>query len=404
MSEDNQNSTVPENPLVETDHPEHLAELGDESPVKSRKTFWRRALMILLLILLIGTGAFLLARPRLIQEINEPLGPTLPPLIGSGPEDGTPAEPTPLINRAEDDNGDQVAFSANRDAGELENQNKPLCNGPSEMHFLVVGADTDDPEFIEGLADVIRTVRVDFVTPSVHVLTIPRHLWVPISNADEYAPRLEGYFGFATDEEGNPIAQEGAWARLNVAWFYGNLYDLPGRGPGTMAQTLYDNFGIPIDHYVAVNMDIMPDVVDAIGGIIVDVPYDYLENYPQGENFMNGERALKYVRIRQVDSDWYRMERQNQVMLAMREKLLEPETIPQWPVLIDTFIDRAFTDLSPAQIAMLTCLAPQIDREQIYSHEITRNMTTTSITTRRSEVQLPHYDEIEEVVNAYLGK
>src|SRR5687767_6478646 len=56
----------------------------------------------------------------------------------------------------------------------------PLCGGPLKMTLLAIGSDTRAPGYLYGLADVIRLVRVDFLTPRVSVLEFPRDLWVEI--------------------------------------------------------------------------------------------------------------------------------------------------------------------------------------------------------------------------------
>jgi anionic cell wall polymer biosynthesis LytR-Cps2A-Psr (LCP) family protein len=97
-----------------------------------------------------------------------------------------------------------------------------------------------------------------------------------------------------------------------------------------MRDTVEDNFNISIDGYVLVDFDGFTEVVDAAGGVNVDVPYEIVDpEYPTanygtevvrfepGMQHMDGARALKYVRTRHADSDDQRRERQWQVMLAL---------------------------------------------------------------------------------------
>lgn len=115
----------------------------------------------------------------------------------------------------------------------------PRCGGPAMMNILVVGADTRGDNYTYGLADAIRLVRVDFVTPKVTVLEFPRDLWVEIPHISD---NLNGQ-----DHE-----------KLNQAFLYGNpgfkYWDDPTEGSGLLALTLNLNFGTQIDHYIAVNM------------------------------------------------------------------------------------------------------------------------------------------------------
>src|SRR5512141_479257 len=117
----------------------------------------------------------------------------------------------------------------------------PLCGGPPVMNILAIGSDTRSTGYTWGLSDVMRVVRVDFVTPRITVLDFPRDLWVQIPYISD---NLDGQ-----DHE-----------KLNQAYLYGNpgdgfkYWDDPSAGPGLLALTLNLNFGVNIDHYVAVNM------------------------------------------------------------------------------------------------------------------------------------------------------
>jgi anionic cell wall polymer biosynthesis LytR-Cps2A-Psr (LCP) family protein len=51
-----------------------------------------------------------------------------------------------------------------------------------------------------------------------------------------------------TDAQGHPLYPPGDYGKLNVPYFYGNLYEYPGRGPGLIAKTIQLNLGIAIDH------------------------------------------------------------------------------------------------------------------------------------------------------------
>jgi LCP family protein required for cell wall assembly len=126
------------------------------------------------------------------------------------------------------------------------------------MNILAIGSDARGNHYLYGLADVIRLVRVDFVNVHVTILEIPRDLWVEI-------PGISDHYGIT----------EG---KLNQAYLYGNkglgYYDGPGEGPGLLARTLDLNLGARPDHYLAVNMITFRNIVDAVGGIDVFLPYE----------------------------------------------------------------------------------------------------------------------------------
>lgn len=228
------------------------------------------------------------------------------------------------------------------------------------MMVLAVGADNRDDTYLYGLADVIRLVRVDFVTPRISVLSMPRDLWVEI-------PGIEDHYGITH-------------GKLNQSYLYGGpgmgYYDGPGGGPGLLARTLDLNYGLQPDHYGAVNMATFVKIVDAVGGIDVYLPQpvdgrpidDKTEDmgyFPAGDHHLSGEAALRLSRVRKKYNDFVRMDNQNLVLCALRDKILSPSVLPRLPQIIGAFQDSVVTDLSPAQLSQLACLAPRIRRENL---------------------------------------
>jgi LCP family protein required for cell wall assembly len=229
-----------------------------------------------------------------------------------------------------------------------------LCGAPPLMNILAIGADTRGDNYNYGLADVIRLVRVDFVTPRVTVLEIPRDLWVEIP---DIADNLDGQ-----DHE-----------KLNQAYLYGNpgfgYTDDPARGPGLLARTLTLNFGTQIDHYAAVNMRTFEKIVNALGGIEVTLP-EAVDGrtaddpnkrlfFPAGTHHLDGARALTLARIR-IEGTFARAENQNRVLCALRDKLTSPGVVAKFPALIRSFQDAIQTDLSPQQLGQLACIGTKI--------------------------------------------
>ena len=352
----------------------------------------RRWLWLLLPLLLIGGILPAVLGPRKVaEEASRPLGPTLRPY---------PTRPHPTLTVVP--LASATAFPSESPEGTSTPTlsptptPKPQCGGPPQMLILAVGSDEI------GLADVIRVVRVDFVMPSISALVIPRDTWVLIPGLGEYGTRLEAYFGYPRDPvTGEIIDLPGPYGRINTAYFYGNAFNLPGGGPEVLAQTIYLNFGLAVDHYVGVDMTVLADIVDAVGGIDINVPVA-VDGFSAGPQHMTGEQALAYSRIRYPDTDWHRTERQTLVLLALREKLLQPQTLAAVPSLVDAFIDEVLTDLSKAQIAALTCIATRVPRERITSYTITRDMARATRTTRGSYILIPDKEKVQALIADFL--
>jgi len=154
-------------------------------------------------------------------------------------------------------------------------------------------------------------------------------------------------------------------------------------------------------------MQVFPELVDAVGGIDIEVPKDINDHeknwvFRKGKQHMDGETALHYARTRITDTDWARMGRQDQVIMAYRERVLQPEVWPKVPTVIETFLDSVSTDLTRGEITSMTCLVGQIPREQIRNYIIDGNMVTVAHTTTGSYVMLPQPIPVGKLVYQFL--
>jgi LCP family protein required for cell wall assembly len=195
--------------------------------------------------------------------------------------------------------------------------------------------------------------------------------------------------------------------KVNTAFFYGNAYLKPSGGPLILAQTLYLNFGLRVDHYVAVNTSIFEEVIDELGGIdmhltgridgtSIELPYS-----PSGWYHFSGEQALDFVSLRTPDNDWYRIDRQSEVLMAVREKVLQPANLTKIPSIVDTFLDYVLTDLSLNEIGKLSCLLPKIEDDGIHSIKIERELVTEEINSSGAYVMIPHEEDIRALVDDF---
>ena len=165
--------------------------------------------------------------------------------------------------------------------------------------------------------------------------------------------------------------------RLNAAYAFG--------GPELLMRTLQEVFGITVDGYVAVNYTGMVTLVDAIGGIPVEVAehelkplngildyYRYLRGQEQsvglltqsGLQVLTGLQAMSYARIRKIDSDFERVARQQRVIEAIYHKVTALDT--------GTLMDLVFahmgdvkTDISAAEALKLISQAKGLDIAQV---------------------------------------
>jgi len=232
---------------------------------------------------------------------------------------------------------------------------EPVCNGPLSLNLLVSGVASNN--YLYGLADAVRIVRVDFQNPGVSIIALPRDLWIEI-------PGLE--------DRGITVG------KLNQAYFYGTegmgYYDGSGFGSGLLAETILNNYGFRSDHYLAVNLNSFRDIIDTLGGIDVYLAENvYKKSYGlpvlflrAGSHHLNGKQAEDLARQRITIGDFGRINNQTVVLKAVAAKMLSPAGISALPALINQLKSNVKTDLSPEQITQLICLAGMIDyREDI---------------------------------------
>jgi LCP family protein required for cell wall assembly len=210
---------------------------------------------------------------------------------------------------------------------------------PPRMNILVMGVDARPQEGYVTRSDTNILVTVDASQPYIGMLSIPRDLYVNIPG-----------FGYA---------------RINAAHIYGENA-AQGYGADLMAQTIANNFNVPVHRTLRMNFRGFVAIVDAAGGIDIDVPgaiYDYAyptEDYgtmeitfEQGRQHMDGERALQYARTRHGSSDFRRAERQQQIIVALFRKLFNPVNWWRIPAVYTAIITNVETDLTLFDAAML---------------------------------------------------
>jgi LCP family protein required for cell wall assembly len=248
--------------------------------------------------------------------------------------------------------------------------NTALCDGPATMTLLLIGSDERSEDYLYGLADSIRIVRIDFNTPSVMMVDIPRDLWVEI-------PAIADHYGVTH-------------GKLNQAYFFGNpgmgYYDGPGEGPGLLARTLEQNFGVRVDQYLAVDIKTFVRFIDAMDGvdIFLDSKIDLNENHdggnPEyvlepGSHHLDGTMALRLA-MNRYPTIFQRARNQDIVLHAIQNKLLTPAMLPKLPQLAAQFTNAVQTDLSPNDINKLLCISQQVTKDNATTVAFPEDMFT----------------------------
>ncbi len=195
--------------------------------------------------------------------------------------------------------------------------------------------------------------------------------------------------------------------KINAAYGLGEIYMAEvGGGPALIRQTVENFLGIPIDYYALVDFQGFERLVDLAGGIIVDVPTPLEDNeypvglvgyariyIPAGLQHMDAHTALQYVRSRHSDSDFGRNRRQQQVLLALRDRILQSGMLSDLGRLETLLVEMGHTvqtDIPLDTLLALARLAPDIPAESISSYTLdTSNCLSMISGTTRLYPDLP---------------
>lgn len=269
----------------------------------------------------------------------------------------------------------------------------PSWDGGGRVNIVFFGLRGGDisGEGCPACTDTIILLTVDPISKTAGMLSIPRDMWVNIPG-----------FGYS---------------RINTAWTMGEAARLPSGGPGLAMETVSQFIGVPVHYYVQVDFDTFISLIDLIDGIDVYIEEemtleltgggrDHIDLPCCGIQHMNGKRALAYARCRKESQgcsggDVGRAERQQKVIMAIRDKVLDPAQFPrlfaQAPHIYEAFSAGVHTNMSLEDAMKLAVLAKDIPIESIKRGVIDNNMAlfaTVSLDGVESSVLRPVPDLI----------
>lgn len=260
----------------------------------------------------------------------------------------------------------------------------PTWSGPPTFTFVALGVDQRNDREIPR-TDTIMIGQVDMRGPSVTVVSVPRDLLVEIP-------------GYGKD-------------RINSAYVYGEQYKEPGGGIGLLQRTIQKSFGIQIDHFGMVDFQCFRTAVDSVGGVTVNVPRaivdpkypteDYgtkIVKFDPGLQVMDGERALEYARTRYADNDFQRMQRQQLIISAMREQMLQLRSLPAIPTLLSGCRNMR-SDLGWREYLTLATSLRSLDSKSVSFAAINETMVVDSVLPSGAAVLLPRWEVIRPMLS-----
>lgn len=299
----------------------YRAQLGMAEGAKLKKKTGRKILAVVLaLIIIAGTvlGVFV------YRKLN---------LVGSNVDEYTGIETEEIL----ENDIDASAIDSITDAGSLTALMKAwYLNGGEAMHsknvknILLIGIDSDSK-----LSDSMMVLSVNRLEKTLSLVSFYRDSYTYMETADGAS----------------------AFAKMNAAYYYG--------GAEMVVDVIEKDYKIAIDDYALVGYDSFPKLVDALGGVDVKVTKkeaNYLNKtwkkwtrtgkkiqFKAGTMHMDGEHALMFARIRKLDSDINRTERQRRVIAAIMTQF-KSASVKQVNAAINAILPEVKTSMRKSQM------------------------------------------------------
>jgi LCP family protein required for cell wall assembly len=243
----------------------------------------------------------------------------------------------------------------------------PPWDGRERLNILLIGADEQGGAHN---TDTMITVSIDPATNQVAMFTLPRDtvdVPIPAGPAQDfygsvYPGKINGWY---------------AAVRRRADWYPGTNQT---RGYNGLKAIIGNLYGLDIKYYVEVNFEGFKRVVDALGGVTINVQIPVLDdNFPSGNGrrerlfvpagvqHMTGEQALAYARSRKSTSDFERGARQQRVIVSLRQQLDIGQAIRNIEPLAAAIGQSVRTDIPREIVPQLLGLADRIDTRSIRS-------------------------------------
>lgn len=286
-------------------------------------------------------------------------------------------------------------FTENTTGGSPILQGKKLAsdkNARINILLLGIGGEGHDAP---NLSDTIQVVSIDPKAKQVAMLSVPRDLYVQVPGSFQKV-------------------------KINEVHAIGEDQGAKGGGPALMKEEIGNILDVPVHYFVRADFSGFEQIVGAVGGIDINVSERlYDPYYPRGRGYevldidpglqhMDGALALKYARSRETTNDFDRSRRQQEVMIAVRDKatslqyLTNPAKISQ---LIEIVGDHVKTDLSLSETQKLAQIVRDIPASAVTSKVLDNSATGLlydSVSPAGAYILLPRsgdYSDIREFAN-----
>ena len=224
--------------------------------------------------------------------------------------------------------------------------------------------------------DTIIVLNIDFENNRAYMLSVPRDslVWV------------HGYGGKA--RVNSAFSQGGGYHKNGFEYVMKTVSKLMG--------------GIPISQYVCVDMEVLKDIVDRMGGVdfYIDVEVHTSDAHISvGEKHLWGYQVLAYCRQRKGSSDIARIDRQQKMLKAIFSQLKEKNLFVHFPLIYDAVAENMYTNLSVQQISALSLYAMDFNLEDLKVYTVPGDYLHIG----EGSYWGIHQNELEEIIESIYG-
>ena len=266
------------------------------------------SIILAVLVVLAGLTVFVLSMTKPEKEVNPNFDITIPT--------ESEGESDPYAHLENESKADYPV-------SELESLDVNVFEDSEWVHYLLIGLDNRKDTFEGGRSDALMIFSVNDTNGRVVLSSIPRDTYVYING--------KGY---------DKITHTYAYGKAKL-----------------LVETVERNMDIDIKHYFTINFAGMEKVIDALGGVELELTQkesDHMLSFFEvggttaGRQVLTGKQALTFCRIRKIDSDFERTRRQYDVLMAIYDKVKVMSPI-KYPALITAMYDYFYTDCSVAE-------------------------------------------------------
>ncbi len=312
---------------------------------------------------------------------------------------GAGASRTPVLGASPQATDVPVASPAGPIGSLVPTSSASAWNGTDRLNILLIGADQRPSENTFN-TDTLIVVSIDPVSRQVAMFSLPRDtVDVPIP-----AGPAQSVFGSVYRGKINSL-----WTNSR---FRGDAF--PGndrtRGYNALKSVLSELYGINVQYYVEVNFGGFRDIVDTLGGVTINVQNPVLDDrypgdhgtirvyIPAGVQHLTGTQALIYARSRHTSSDFDRAQRQQRVILSIRQEANPQAILANLQTLLSDLSKAFKTDIPIGKLPQLIGLSGQIDASRIHSYVFSPPRYAANAVDNRGDIVEPNVSAIRQAV------